>query len=70
MKVIAVELQLRHGQWATFFLSSGFVVHERTMEGKTICILNEGNHNNGGWELADSYDEIKYRLLRLFEQEV
>jgi hypothetical protein len=70
MKVIAVELQLITGQWATFFLSSGFAINERTIEGKTLCVLHEGNHNNGGWELADSYDEIKYRLLRLFEQEI
>lgn len=70
MKVIAVELQLITGKWATFFLSSGFAVYERTLEDKTICVLDDGIHGNGGWVLADSYDEIKYRLLRLFEQEI
>lgn len=66
----AIELQLITGNWVTFFLSSGFAVYERKLDEKTICVLEDGNHGNGGWALADSYDEIKYRLLRLFEQEV
>ena len=73
----AIQLELRHGGWATFFLSSNFSLHERrefkdnsTREIEMIAVLSDGNHNNGGWELADHYEEVHYRLLRLFDMEV
>jgi hypothetical protein len=65
----AIELELITGKWAMFFLSSGFVINERIKEGKAICVLHDNTHNNGGWELADNYDDVKSRLIKLFNME-
>ena len=61
MKVI--ELELKSGEWATFFISGNVTLS--TFEGETR--LDDGHHNNGGWRLADSYDEVKYRITKLFD---
>ena len=68
----AIQLELRNKQWATFFLNNSFSLHERKREAgdgkyQSIAVLEEGTHGNGGWELADSYDEVNERLLRLFD---
>lgn len=64
---MVVELQLLSGKWATFNLVGNFVLIERRQEVrageyKDICILDDGVHGNGGWELNDSYDDVKKRL--------
>jgi hypothetical protein len=71
----AIELELRNEQWATFYLNTNFILHEREVNErdqmrKKIAVLEDGTHRNGGWELADSYDEVKERLNKLFDLEV
>ena len=69
----AIELQLISGRWAVFFLSTNFLINERLIdykgEQRMVAVLQDGIHNNGGWELADSYSEVKSRLFKLFDLE-
>lgn len=74
----AIELQLLTGKWATFFLNDNFTISERQKESGmkdgaphwiNYCVLDDGNHGNGGWELADEYDDVKNRLLHLFNKD-
>ena len=71
----AIQLKLKHGGWATFFLSGNFSLHERreykgNRDIEIVTVLNDGNHNNGGWELEDSFSEVNEQLCRLFNLEV
>lgn len=73
----AIQFKLRHGGWATFFLSTNFTVHERreyksndNREIEMVTVLNDGNHNNGGWELEDDFAYVNQELGKLFNLEI
>jgi hypothetical protein len=59
MKIIELT-SARTGLKIAFFVTGNITVAEIKEEGKTL--LNDGNHNNGGWMVKESYEEVIKKL--------
>lgn len=59
----SVEFELVSGGKVTIFLSDTITVQGETSPQPRVYVM-DGRHNNGGWQVTDSYDEavrkIKY----------
>jgi hypothetical protein len=64
MKILI--LPLIGGSEATFFLNTNNLVVIDSKDKKT-CTICDGIHNNGGWKIAKSYDEVVKEITRIFE---
>ena len=65
----AVELTLYNGSKTTFICNSNVNICEAQDEyGKYKCIVNDGNHNNGGWKIKESYETVVSKFISAMEQ--
>jgi hypothetical protein len=62
MKV--VELDLITGSQVTIFFNTNIAIHYNA-EGQVIVM--DGRHNNGGWKVKGSYDEVINKFLNAYK---
>jgi len=63
--MILIEVTLKSGRKATIGLSGNFVVYEKDDGG---CRLADGVHNNGGWDIKDSYKEVINKIKKAMKK--
>ena len=58
--MIIIEVTLESGNKAIIGLNSNFVVYEKNKS----CRIVDGVHNNGGWYVKDSYEEVIKKIKK------
>jgi len=58
--MIIIEVTLKSGDKAIVGLNSNFVIHEENKG----CRIVDGVHNNGGWHVKDSYEEVIEKIKK------
>jgi len=62
MKMLSLTLQ-GSGKRLTIVINGTIAIAESTEKGHTT--ITDGTHNNGGWEVKESYEEIITQLEKL-----
>ena len=65
MGIIKLVVKSENGNPVSLYLGVGnFVVYESTdnKTGKTVTIVNDGVHNNGGRRVQESLEEVTRRI--------
>ena len=57
--MIFIEVTLKSGDRALIGLNSNFVLYRSNTGG---CKLVDGVHNNGGWNIRDSYEKVVKKI--------
>jgi hypothetical protein len=56
----------------TFYINGNFTVsrsHNANRDGTYDTVVNDGSHNNGGWSVQESPEDINWRIAKQLEKE-
>ena len=65
MSIFKLKITSENGTPVSLYLGmSNFAVYESkdNRTGKTVTIVNDGVHNNGGWKVQESLEEVTRRI--------
>ena len=60
-----LELTLSNGNPTMFIIDGNFNVTKWDSESGVGCVINDGNHNNGGWKIKESYEDVIAKIKSL-----
>ena len=62
-----LELTLSNGNPTMFIINGNFNVTKWNVDSDSNvgCVINDGNHNNGGWKIKESYEVVIAKIKSL-----